>query len=57
MTEEDADFDERSIHQLGFNASAQFGKLRPGLHLRLPLDDDLQESLDAVLGLNLILQW
>lgn len=57
MTEEDADFDERSIHQLGFNASAQFGKLRPGLHLRLPLDDDLQESLDAVLGLNLVLQW
>lgn len=57
MTEEDADFDERSIHQLGFNVSAQFGKLRPGLHLRLPLDDDLQESLDAVLGFNLILQW
>ncbi|MDZ7363851.1 MAG: hypothetical protein ONB46_24515 [candidate division KSB1 bacterium] len=57
MTEENADFGERSVHQLGFNASLGLGKVRPGVHFRLPLDDDLKEPLDFVFGLHLGVQW
>jgi len=53
LTEEEADFSERSIHQLGFNASFGLGKIRPGFHFRLPLDEDLKDSLDSVFGFNL----
>jgi hypothetical protein len=56
LTEGGADFGERSVHQLGFNASVGFGNVRPGLHFRLPLDDDLKESMDFVFGLNLGIQ-
>jgi hypothetical protein len=56
MTEENADFGERSVHQIGFNASLGLGKVRPGVHFRLPLDDDLKESLDFVFGLHLGVQ-
>lgn len=57
LTTEDASFDERSIHQLGFNASVGLGQVRPGVHFRLPLDDGLKESLDSVLGINLGVQF
>jgi len=53
MTEDNLSFSERSIHQLGFNASVGLGNVRPGLHFRIPLDDDLKESLDFVMGFNL----
>jgi hypothetical protein len=56
ITEENADFGERSVHQLGFNASLGLGKVRPGVHFRLPLDDDLKNSLDFVFGFNLGVQ-
>jgi hypothetical protein len=56
MTEENADFGERSVHQIGFNASLGLGKARPGVHFRLPLDDDLKNSLDFVFGFNLGVQ-
>jgi hypothetical protein len=56
MTEENADFGERSLHQLGFNASVGLGNVRPGIHFRLPLDEDLKDFLDFVLGLNLGIQ-
>jgi len=57
MTEEGDDFGERSVHQLGFNASAGFGKVRPGIHFRLPLDEGLKESIDSVFGFNLGIQF
>jgi hypothetical protein len=57
LTTEDASFDERSIHQLGFNASVGLGQVRPGVHFRLPLDDDLKAIIDSVLGLNLGVQF
>lgn len=56
MTEENADFGERSVHQLGFNASVGLGNVRPGIHFRLPLDDDLKDSMDFVMGFNLGIQ-
>jgi len=57
LTEENASFAERSIHQLGFNASVGLGKVRPGVHFRLPLDDDLKNVIDSVLGVNLGVQF
>jgi hypothetical protein len=52
LTEEDAG----SVHQLGFNASLGLGNVRPGIHFRIPLDDELKESMDFVLGFNLGIQ-
>lgn len=56
LTEPNLNFSERSVHQAGFAASAGIGKLRPGLHLRLPLDENLKDSLDFVLGFTLGIQ-
>lgn len=52
-TEGDLSFGERTIHQLGVMGNMHFGNFRPGLHLRIPLDDDLTEVLDYVYGFNL----
>jgi hypothetical protein len=56
LTEEDADYGERSVHQLGFMASVGLGNVRPGIHLRLPLDEDLKDTFDFVLGFHLGVQ-
>lgn len=50
---EDGNFGERSIHQMGGGLSVGSGSIRPGAQLRLPLDNDLTEVLDMVLGLSL----
>lgn len=57
ITEENADFGERSVHQLGFAVNVGLGQARPGIHFRLPLDEDLKESLDFVFGLHLGIQF
>ncbi len=46
-------FGERSLHQLGFGGSYLVGGLRPGVVVRLPLDEDLQQSINYVIGLTL----
>ncbi|MGH7453200.1 MAG: hypothetical protein ACRENG_17755 [bacterium] len=53
LTAEDADFSQRSVHQFGAAASLGAGKVRPGVQLRLPLDDDLKDILDAMFGVQL----
>lgn len=53
LTQESANYGERSFHQFGLNASLGLGKLRPGLQLRLPLDNDLKSALDFVMGFSL----
>lgn len=53
LTQEDANYGERSVHQLGFAASFGLGNVRPGVHLRLPLDEDLKDTVDFVLGFHL----
>jgi hypothetical protein len=52
-TTDDGDFGERSIHQVGVGANLVLGNLRPGIHLRFPLDDDLKDEFDYIFGLNL----
>jgi hypothetical protein len=53
LSEEDADYGERSVHQLGFAASFGLDNVRPGVHLRLPLDEDAKGLVDFVLGFHL----
>lgn len=50
---EEGNFGERSTHQLGLAANLGLGKVRPGIHFRLPLDQDTRESLNYVAGINL----
>ncbi len=46
-------FGHASQHQLGIAGSYAVGRVRPGLTFRLPLDGDLQQSLDYVIGISL----
>lgn len=43
----------RSFAQVGGALSYLFGSVRPGIHIRLPLDEDLRETIDLVVGLTL----
>lgn len=49
LTVDDADFNERTRHQLGFLCNVAYGMFRPGIHLRVPLD----KGLLVVYGFNL----
>lgn len=49
----DPDFGESSLHQLGFAGVVDLGVVQPGLHLRVPLDDDLSDWIDYVYGFSL----
>ncbi len=49
--------DDRSIHIFGFSADFGSGRFRPGLQLRLPLDDNLEEfNLKYVFGMHLMVK-
>jgi len=49
--------DERSIHIFGFSADFGSGRFRPGIQLRFPLDDDLEDlNLKYVFGMHLMVQ-
>ncbi len=52
-TSEDGDFGDESIHQVGFTGTYDFGSFRPGLQLRLPLDEPISELLDYMYGFTL----
>jgi hypothetical protein len=47
------DLSERFVHQFGLAASAELGSIRPGIHFRIPLDEDVLEAIDFVFGLNI----
>lgn len=50
---QDGNFGEKSFHQLGGSLILILGNLQPGIHIRLPLDEDLKDSLDFIAGLQL----
>ncbi len=52
VTEGDLDISERTAHQLGFSASVGFGNVRPGFLLLLPLDEEMKDVTNYVLGVN-----
>lgn len=53
VTESDLDFGQATIHQLGFVGKYDFGQFSPGLHLRIPIDEDLSDIIDYMYGFNL----
>jgi hypothetical protein len=57
VSSEGGDFAENSFHQLGFSLDFVLGKLRPGVYLRIPLDENLSDIVDAVVGLSLGIQF
>ncbi len=52
----DGKLGQRSFLQLGFAVSYKMGILRPGLNLKIPIEDDLREIVDVIFGLNLGLE-
>ena len=50
---ENADFGERSMHQLTFGLDILLGTLRPGVYIRIPLDEDHKEVINSVFGITL----
>ncbi len=46
----DGDLAERTIHHLVGSLGFKVGRIRPGVELRLPLDEDMKDRLDAVIG-------
>ncbi|MFQ5864518.1 MAG: hypothetical protein ACE5IW_04730 [bacterium] len=57
VTEGDLDLGERTFHQLGVAASVGLGTVRPGVHLRFPIDEDSNDLIDFVLGFNLAIEF
>lgn len=51
--DEPMDIAERATHQLGVAASLANGPVRPGLHLRIPLDQNLSDFINYVVGIQL----
>jgi len=52
VTESDLSFAERSVHQFGLGVTRSSGTFRPGAHLRVPIDDDLGDAIDFVVGVH-----
>ena len=56
MTEEDLDFNERTVHHVGVFARYKADKVQPGLLFKVPVDDDFNDLVDFVFGLNVLVQ-
>jgi len=57
VTEPDLDVGERTSHQIAFGAGVDLGQWRPGAYFRLPLDTDLTDSVNYVIGLTMALSF
>jgi hypothetical protein len=53
---EDGSFGERSLHQVGLFANLGRGNIRPTLQFRIPIDDDLRESMKWSGGMGVQIQ-
>ncbi len=56
LTSDDFDLKNDTSHQLGFSSYINTGRVYPGLHFRIPLDESLSASLNYVYGINLTVQ-
>ena len=57
MTESDLSFGEATVHQIGVFANYDLGKFQPGVHFRVPLDDDLSDIVNFTYGVNLTVEF
>lgn len=53
LTAEAFTFKRNTQHQVGVAARVTRGDLRPGVHARVPLDENLRDFLDFIVGFNL----
>lgn len=53
LTTEGGSWQENSFHQLGLSGNIAVGGVRPGILVRIPVDEDLGDTLRYVLGLSL----
>lgn len=53
LTEDQLLYDDNSVHQLGFQAAFTVDNITPGFHLRIPLDDELDDVYRLVWGFSL----
>jgi hypothetical protein len=51
-TESDLDFGERTVFEFGIESWFTLGRVRPGLLLRLPVDEDLGDMVNSVIGVS-----
>ena len=49
----DGSFADNSFHQFTLQATSNFNQFRPGIFIRLPLDEDLSDLINFVFGLTL----
>jgi len=54
VTEGDLDIGQRTVHQLDAAVNLAGMKVRPGAHLRIPLDEDFGDLIDATFGVQLM---
>lgn len=50
---DDGDFAENSVHSAGASADFLVGGVRPGISVRVPLDEDVREAVNSTVGLYL----
>ena len=55
FTAENLEFSEKTYHQFIVAADFGLGQIRPGLILKIPLDDNLQNMINSVFGVSLAL--
>lgn len=53
VTESDLDFGERTVQNLGVALTVGAGRVRPNVQLRIPLDEEVNDVLNAAVGLGL----
>ena len=53
FTEEGANLRERTVHHVGAALIGDLGDVRPGLHFKVPVDEDFGDFLNYVVGLSL----
>lgn len=54
LTEEDLDFKEASVHHLTVYAQYKGWQVQPGLILKVPVDDEFNEVVSHIIGLNVL---
>lgn len=52
VTESGPNFGERTAFEFGIESWVTLGRVRPGLQLRLPIDEDLSDQVNSVFGLS-----
>jgi hypothetical protein len=54
LTEDQLLFDDSSLKQFGMEMSYRLGKFWPGIHFRIPLDDEVNDVVNLVWGISVL---